>query len=122
MPRSLEEAQSFMDRERLASFATVGLNNKPHVVPVFFTHCSGKIYVQTDRSSIKVHNLSRNSNVALPSMVGTSLHDVDSFRETHWKTSSNSAASIHMDSARFLGLWYFPHSRFWTNLFTSAFS
>jgi len=65
MPRSLEEAQSFMDRERLASFATVGLNNEPHVVPVFFTYDSGKVYVQTDRSSVKVHNLLRNSNVAV---------------------------------------------------------
>jgi len=35
MPKSLREVQSFMDRERLASFVTVDPYNKPHVVPVF---------------------------------------------------------------------------------------
>jgi len=53
MPRSLEEVHSFMDRERLASFATVGLDNEPHVVPAFFTYDGDKVYVQTDRSSSK---------------------------------------------------------------------
>lgn len=65
MPRSLEEAKNFMARESLASFATVGRDNEPHVVPVFFTYESGKVYVQTDRNSVKVRNLLRNSNVAV---------------------------------------------------------
>jgi nitroimidazol reductase NimA-like FMN-containing flavoprotein (pyridoxamine 5'-phosphate oxidase superfamily) len=65
MPRSLREVQSFMDKERLASFATADPNNQPHVVPVFFTYEDGKVYVQTDRDSVKVRNLSRNSNVAV---------------------------------------------------------
>jgi len=65
MPRSLKEAKIFMDRERLASFATVSPNNEPHVVPVFFTYVDGKVYVQTDRKSVKVHNLLKNNNVAV---------------------------------------------------------
>jgi nitroimidazol reductase NimA-like FMN-containing flavoprotein (pyridoxamine 5'-phosphate oxidase superfamily) len=65
MPSSLREVQSFMDKERLASFATADPNNEPHVVPVFFTYEGGKVHVQTDRDSVKVRNLSRNNNVAV---------------------------------------------------------
>lgn len=65
MPKSQREVQIFMDRERLASFATVDSLNKPHVVPVLFTYGNGKVYVQTDRDSVKVRNLLNNSNVAL---------------------------------------------------------
>jgi len=65
MPRSLKEVKIFMDRERLASFATVSPDNEPQVVPVFFTYEDGKVYVQTDRKSVKVRNILRNSNVAV---------------------------------------------------------
>ena len=65
MPKSLREVQSFMNREQLATFATVDSNNEPHIVPVFFTHDDGKVYIQTDRNSMKVHNLIRNNNVAV---------------------------------------------------------
>jgi len=57
MPKNMAEVQNFMDKARLASFATVTPDNKPHVVPVFFTYKNGKVYVQTDRSSIKVRNV-----------------------------------------------------------------
>ena len=65
MPKSLIEVQNFMNQERLASFATVSSNNEPHVVPVFFTYDNGEVYIQTDRSSVKVRNLMRNDNVAV---------------------------------------------------------
>jgi len=65
MPRSLSDVQSFMDRERLAGFVTLGPRNEPHVVPVFFTYENGKVYIQTDRNSAKVRNLSRRNNVAV---------------------------------------------------------
>jgi len=54
-----------MDQERLASFATVDSNHEPHIVPVFFTYDDGKVYIQTDRNSVKVHNLTHNDNVAV---------------------------------------------------------
>lgn len=65
MPKSLREAQSFMNRERLATFATVDPNNEPHVVPVFFTYDDGRVYMQTDRKSAKVRNLTRSNSVAV---------------------------------------------------------
>jgi nitroimidazol reductase NimA-like FMN-containing flavoprotein (pyridoxamine 5'-phosphate oxidase superfamily) len=60
MPRSFNEIESFMDKERLASFATVDPRNEPHVVPVFFAYKNGKVHVQTDRKSVKVRNLLKN--------------------------------------------------------------
>lgn len=65
MPKSMTEVQRFMDRERLGSFATVSPINEPHVVPVFFTYEDCKVYVQTDRKSVKVRNLLENDSVAI---------------------------------------------------------
>ena len=65
MPKNLNEVQSFMETESLASFATVGSYGEPHVVPVFFTYENGKVYVQTDRKSVKVRNLLSNNKVAV---------------------------------------------------------
>lgn len=61
----MSEVQEFMNRQHLASFVTVDPRNRPHVVPVFFNYEDGKVYVQTDRNSVKVRNLSRNDNVAV---------------------------------------------------------
>jgi nitroimidazol reductase NimA-like FMN-containing flavoprotein (pyridoxamine 5'-phosphate oxidase superfamily) len=65
VPRSLGEVQSFMNRERLASFATVSPKGEPHIVPVFFTYSDGKVYVQTDRGSVKVRNIQVDDRVAI---------------------------------------------------------
>jgi len=65
MLKNMADVKRFMNRERLASFATVDIDNRPHVVPVFFTHDDGKVYVQADLKSMKVRNLKRNNNVAV---------------------------------------------------------
>jgi len=65
MPKNMKEVESFMDRGRLASIATVDARNQPHVVPVFFTYENGMVYVQTDRNSVKVRNLRDNDCVAV---------------------------------------------------------
>jgi len=65
MPKSFNDVTDFMERQHIASFATVDVNRKPHVVPVWFTHDDGKVFVQTDRNSVKVRNIKKNSNVAI---------------------------------------------------------
>jgi len=65
MPKNTTEVQDYIETQALASLATVGSNNEPHVVPVFFTYEKGKVYVQTDRQSVKVKNLLSNSKVAV---------------------------------------------------------
>ena len=101
MPKTLDEVKSFMDKERLASFATVGSNNEPHVVPVFFTYDDGKVYVQTDRKSVKVRNLLRNNNVAVAVYNGEEAviikgkgHIIDDEREFFKRTQE------HIDKCR----------------------
>lgn len=65
MLKSLTDVESFMNRERLASFATVDSKSEPHIVPVFFTYEDGKVYVQTSKDTVKVRNLRGNNNVAV---------------------------------------------------------
>lgn len=65
MLKNLADVASFMEQEWLASFVTVDAENKPHVVPVWFTYEDGKVHVQTDRNSVKVGNIERNNNVAI---------------------------------------------------------
>jgi nitroimidazol reductase NimA-like FMN-containing flavoprotein (pyridoxamine 5'-phosphate oxidase superfamily) len=65
MPKNLIDVESFMNRERLASFATVDSKSEPYIVPVFFTYEDGRVYVQTSRDSAKVRNLKGNNNVAV---------------------------------------------------------
>jgi len=65
MPTSETEAESFLLRERVAVFCTVDPEHHPHAVPVFFTYHHGKVYVHTDRESVKVRNVLTNPNVAL---------------------------------------------------------
>lgn len=65
MPKSLSEIPSFMNKVRVATFATVDARARPHAVPVFFTYDDGRVYIQTDRGSVKVRNLRRNENVVV---------------------------------------------------------
>jgi len=65
MLKSLNDVVDFMKRQRIASFATVDTERKPHVVPVWFEYDDGKVFVQTDRNSAKVHNIKKNKNVAI---------------------------------------------------------
>lgn len=65
MPKNVGEVQRFMEKESLASFATVSRDRQPHAVPVFFTYENGKVYIQTGRQSLKVRNLLGKKKVAL---------------------------------------------------------
>jgi nitroimidazol reductase NimA-like FMN-containing flavoprotein (pyridoxamine 5'-phosphate oxidase superfamily) len=65
MPTSRAQVEDFMHQQQVAAFCTVDVNHKPHAVPVWFTYGNDKVYVQTDRVSVKVHNLLKNPNVAV---------------------------------------------------------
>lgn len=60
-----------MKRVRLATFATVDVRARPHAVPVFFTYDDGRVYIQTDRGSVKVRNLRGNDNVVVVAFHGS---------------------------------------------------
>jgi len=65
MLKSLNDVTDFLKRQRIASFATVDADRKPHVVPVWFTYHDGKVFLQTDRKSVKVRNIKKNNDVAI---------------------------------------------------------
>jgi len=65
MPKNLSEVPAFMRQVWLATFATVDARLRPHAVPVFFTFDEGRVYIQSDRRSVKVRNLKRNDAVAV---------------------------------------------------------
>jgi nitroimidazol reductase NimA-like FMN-containing flavoprotein (pyridoxamine 5'-phosphate oxidase superfamily) len=65
MPKTLPEVSAFMKQVGLAIFTTVDARLRPHAVPVFFTFDDGRVYIQSDRRSVKVRNLKKNDNVAI---------------------------------------------------------
>jgi nitroimidazol reductase NimA-like FMN-containing flavoprotein (pyridoxamine 5'-phosphate oxidase superfamily) len=65
MPKSLTDVKAFLDDVWIACLATVDAANRPYVVPVWFTYDDGKVHVQTARQSVKVNNLTQNSNAAV---------------------------------------------------------
>jgi len=65
MPKSLADVKAFLDYAWISCLATVDAENRPHMVPVWFTYDDGKIHVQTARQSVKVNNLTQNSNAAV---------------------------------------------------------
>lgn len=65
MPKSLKDIAAFLDDKWIACIATVDAQNRPHVVPVWFTYDDGKAHIQTDRKSVKARNLLKNPNVAV---------------------------------------------------------
>lgn len=65
MLKNLTDVAAFMEREWLASLTTVDTRSKPHIAPVWFTYEKGRVYVQTDRKSVKIRNLKKNRNVAV---------------------------------------------------------
>jgi nitroimidazol reductase NimA-like FMN-containing flavoprotein (pyridoxamine 5'-phosphate oxidase superfamily) len=65
MPKTLSEVSAFMKQVGLAIFTTADARLRPHAVPVFFTFDDGRVYIQSDRRSVKVRNLKKNDNVAI---------------------------------------------------------
>lgn len=65
MPKNLTDTPSLLEHEWIATFATVDEQGKPHAVPVWFAHDDGKLHIQTDRCSVKVHNVQSNPYAAM---------------------------------------------------------
>lgn len=65
MPKSLKDIAAFLNDEWIACIATVDAQNRPHVVPIWFTYDDGKTHIQTDRKSVKARNLLKNPQVAV---------------------------------------------------------
>ena len=65
------QARRKLETERNIWLASVRPDERPHLVPVWFVWCHGKVYICTDPSSVKSRNLQQNARVALALENGT---------------------------------------------------
>jgi len=59
-----EEIQSFLERSRTVTMATIGPNGTPHLVAMWYALIDGKIWFETKKKSQKVQNLLRNDRIS----------------------------------------------------------
>lgn len=64
-PMSIDELLDYFGRIKVATFASVRPSGAPHVVPISFIHCRGRIYVNTNTRSVRYRNTRSNNRVAL---------------------------------------------------------
>ncbi len=84
---SVDELLAYLERVRFASIATVKPSGAPHIVPVFFVHNRGKIYVNTSMKSIRYRNITRNNRVALTFLEGSKAVILEGIASVSGKTS-----------------------------------
>ncbi len=65
MPRTQEQIQKRLAKERNIWLATVRPNHAPHLIPIWFVAHDEKIYICTDPNSVKARNLTKNDRVAV---------------------------------------------------------
>jgi nitroimidazol reductase NimA-like FMN-containing flavoprotein (pyridoxamine 5'-phosphate oxidase superfamily) len=61
----MDAVPRFLNDQWIATLATVDKRGKPHAVPLWFTFHKGKLYLHTDRKSVKVSHVLHNPNVAV---------------------------------------------------------
>ncbi|RLK60361.1 pyridoxamine 5'-phosphate oxidase family protein [Actinokineospora cianjurensis] len=70
------EIAEFLDGQRTANVATIGRNNRPHVVPLWFVPEGGALVAWTYESSQKVANLRRLAQASVLVEAGESYEEL----------------------------------------------
>jgi len=65
MPLSKSEIDNLLDKEEIVFISTVKKDGSPHLVPIWFIHHKGKVYFETDITTIKYKNIKRNNKIVL---------------------------------------------------------
>jgi len=65
MPLNKKEAEELLRREELVYVATTIPDGSPHVAPVWFVYYKGKIYFETDKTTVKFTNIQKKNKIAL---------------------------------------------------------
>lgn len=60
----MNKRDEFLKSQKILRLATLDKNNTPHIVPVWYTYSSKKIYVGTNTRTQKAKNLKKNKHVA----------------------------------------------------------
>lgn len=65
MPLSKKEINDLLEREEIGYIATTKADGSPHLAPIWFIYHGGKIYFETDNTTIKFKNIQRRNKVVL---------------------------------------------------------
>ena len=66
----MNKRDEFLKSQKILRLATIGKNNNPHIVPVWYMYSSKKFYVGTNTRTQKIKNLKKNNRVAFLVDVG----------------------------------------------------
>ena len=65
MALNKKEIEDLLNKEEIVFIATSRADATPHIVPIWFVYHKGKIYFETDITTVKFQNIKRNKKVAL---------------------------------------------------------
>lgn len=59
------EVEKLLEKEEIVFIATTKADGSPHIAPIWFIYHKGKIYFETDKTTVKFKNIKNNNKVAL---------------------------------------------------------
>lgn len=65
MPLTKPELDKLLEVEEIAYISTTKTSGSPHIVPIWFVYHNGKIYFETDKTTVKFKNIQRNNKIAI---------------------------------------------------------
>lgn len=65
MPLNKKEQADLLAKEEICYIASTKADGSPHIAPIWFVYHKGKIYFETDETTIKFQNIKRNNKVAI---------------------------------------------------------
>lgn len=65
MPLNNTEKKKLLEKEEIAYIATSKPDSTPHIAPIWFVMHGGKIYFETDITTVKYRNIKRKNRVAI---------------------------------------------------------
>ena len=71
------DKDKFLKEQKVLRLATVGRDETPHIVPVWYRFTSNLFHIGTNTRTKKVHNIMKNPNVCLLIDVGINSPDIN---------------------------------------------
>jgi len=89
----MNKRNDFLKSQKILRLATIGKNNTPHIVPVWYKYSSEKFYIGTNTRTQKIMNLKKNSHVAFCVDVGVKSPNI-------YGVNGHGAANIILDETK----------------------
>src|SRR5438094_649198 len=65
MPLNKKEVAKLLIETEIAYIATTKPNSDPHLTPIWLIYHDGKIYFETDKTTVKFQNIKQHNKIAL---------------------------------------------------------